>query len=96
MQKRRGDPPFDIAIEVKGFNDWIIHEDISAAVDAYLDGKPIAAWWQSKQVSATSGFEMVSTPVVAVANPGEAEFKYAILKAGETLQADDARTYLEF
>ena len=32
VQKRRGDPPFDIAIEVKGFNDWIIHEDIAAAV----------------------------------------------------------------
>jgi stage III sporulation protein AA len=36
VEKRRGDPAFDIAIEIRGFHDWIIHEDIGAAVDAYV------------------------------------------------------------
>jgi len=96
VQKRRGDPPFDIAIEVKGFNDWIIHEDIAAAVDAYLDGKPVAAWWQSKQIREEGGFEMVSTPVVAIANPGESTFKYALLAKGQHLPKHEDRSYLDF
>ena len=48
VEKRRGDPPFDIAIEIRGFNDWVIHEDIGKAVDAYLDGSSTAAWRHQK------------------------------------------------
>ena len=48
VEKRRGDSPFDIAIEIRGFNDWVIHEDIGAAVDAYLDGSTVPCWRHRK------------------------------------------------
>ena len=52
----RSDPAFDVAIEIRGFHDWIIHEDIGKAVDAYLDGASTPAWRHRKQpkMAATS------------------------------------------
>ncbi len=45
----RSDPAFDVAIEIRGFHDWIVHEDIGKAVDAYLDGVSTPAWRHRKQ-----------------------------------------------
>ena len=32
VEKRRGEPPFQVAIELRGFHDWIVHPRLSAAV----------------------------------------------------------------
>lgn len=37
-----------MAIEIRGFHDWIIHEDIASAVDAYLDAASTPAWRHRK------------------------------------------------
>jgi hypothetical protein len=39
VEKRRSEPPFQMAIELRGFHEWIVHPNLAAAVDAFLDGR---------------------------------------------------------
>ena len=55
VEKRKGDPPFDVAIEVRGFHDWIVHDNVGKAVDAYLEGAATPAWRHRKVVGVADG-----------------------------------------
>lgn len=60
-----------MAIEIRGFHDWVIHEDIASAVDAYLDGTSTPAWRHRKvsRTTAASSEAASSTSEAADAQP---------------------------
>ena len=60
VEKRKGDPPFDVAIEVRGFHDWIVHDNVGKAVDAYLEGAATPAWRHRKVVGVADGRHTVT------------------------------------
>jgi hypothetical protein len=52
--KRLAHPVFGKAVEVRGFSDWVVHENVAAAVDAILEGQPLQASWHSKRRARTA------------------------------------------
>eukprot|EP00947_MAST-08B_sp_MAST-8B-sp1_P000996 g996.t1 len=53
VQKRCGPAVFSGALELRGFSDWIHHDDVEKATDALLDFEPTPATWLH-QAQATS------------------------------------------
>ena len=43
VSRRYGTAVFGTAVELRGYTDWIVHEDLEAAVDSYLDYVPFEA-----------------------------------------------------
>lgn len=42
VRERRAPPTFDILVEIQGWNEVVVHEDVSDVVDRMLRGQPIA------------------------------------------------------
>jgi hypothetical protein len=36
VQRRHARAVFNTVIEIRGFDDWVVHEDVERAVDAYI------------------------------------------------------------
>ena len=54
VSKRTMPPVFGVAVEMRGFHDWVIHPNLEATIDAYLDHLPAPAVWR-RRVDVTSG-----------------------------------------
>ena len=100
VSKRTCPPVFSVALEMRGFHDWILHPNLEATIDAYLDHTPSPAEWR-RRVSVGSGataggggggggggpqqFRVESVPLAACHSAGNNNFAYAKLARGETL-----------
>ena len=49
VSRRYASCVFGAAIELRGFNNWIVHPDLESMVDAYLDYVPFPAQWRAKK-----------------------------------------------
>ena len=92
VEKRRSAPVFDVAIEVRGFHDWVVHPDVGAAVDAHCDGRPSPCWRHRKDVEAN---QVVVEPLVAMVGD-DAEFEYYHLEVGAALPPPGERVPVDF
>ena len=85
VQKRANSVVFGAAVELRGYHDWIVHDDLESAVDKYLDHRPFPASWR-----VVDGEEVLSTPLTGCRQSGSAVgFGYALLRRGESVGAGD-------
>tara|TARA_B110001452_G_C15222566_1_gene423803 strand:+ start:156 stop:1850 length:1695 start_codon:yes stop_codon:yes gene_type:complete len=85
VQKRANSVVFGAAVELRGYHDWIVHDDLESAVDKYLDHRPFSASWRQ-----LDGEEVTSTPLAGCRQSGSAVgFGYALLRRGESVGAGD-------
>ena len=99
VSRRCGQPVFGAAVELRGYYDWIVHEDLASAVDKYLDYVPFPAVWRVRQPAAglppmaneeICPHEIVSTPVLGCHQQGSTlGFAYAHLRPGERLPTSE-------
>ena len=87
VSRRMANCVFGAAVELRGFSDWILHADVEATVDAYLDRTPFTASWRQR---ATARPTVTSTPLVGVRQQGSSlGFAYARLRPGEIISTAD-------
>ena len=90
VSKRFGTAVFGTAVELRGYKDWIVHEDLEAAVDKYLDYVPFEASWRQRE-----GNEVVATPVVGCRQQGSSVgFAYARLRCSESLSSSEGVNFM--
>lgn len=81
---------FGAAIELRGFNNWIVHPDLESTVDAYLDYVPFPAHLREKKQGAIL---IESTPIVGIRQQGSSVgFCYAKLGVGESISMAEGET----
>ena len=91
VSRRYASCVFGAAIELRGFNNWIVHPDLESMVDAYLDYVPFPAQWRKKQGSSQPVIE--STPIVGIRQQGSSVgFCYAKLAVGESISMAEGET----
>ena len=81
VTKRTGGTVFGTAVELRGYYDFILHDDLEGAVDKYLDNLPMQASWRVRE-----GRDVISTPLIGCRQQGSVVgFGYARLRRGEKL-----------
>jgi len=65
VERRMGAPVFRAAVELRGFGEWVLHEDIEHTVDALLDGRPCRASRRTR-TSGAGGEAVTSEPLIGV------------------------------
>ena len=90
VSRRYGTAVFGTAVELRGYTDWIVHEDLEAAVDSYLDYVPFEASWRQRE-----GDQVLATPIVGCRQQGSSVgFAYARLRCGESLSSSDGVNFM--
>ena len=72
-------PVFGAAVEILGFTDWIIHERLESSVDAYLDRRPVQAFWHHLDEGMQ---DVVRRPVVGVPRGEGGGLTYVAVPSG--------------
>jgi len=82
VSKRINSAVFGAAVELRGYYDLVVHDDLENAVDKYLDAVPFPVSWRRRE-----GDESVrATPLVGCRQQGSAVgFAYAKLARGDSL-----------
>ena len=92
VSRRYASCVFGAAIELRGFNNWIVHPDLESMVDAYLDYVPFPAQWRAKK-QGSSRPVIESTPIVGIRQQGSSVgFCYAKLAVGESISMAEGET----
>ena len=90
VSRRYASCVFGAAIELRGFNNWIVHPDLESTVDAYLDYVPFPAHLREKKQGAIL---IESTPIVGIRQQGSSVgFCYAKLGVGESISMAEGET----
>lgn len=85
VQRRYGAPVFGVAVELRGFGEAIVHDDVQLAVDAALDSACSCAWWH--RADDKQGV-VRARPVIAVPSAsGGLGSAYACLEPGHSVSA---------
>ena len=92
VSRRNASCVFGAAIELRGFNNWIVHPDLESTVDAYLDYVPFPAHLREKKQDQGSSL-IESTPIVGIRQQGSSVgFCYAKLGVGESISMAEGET----
>jgi nucleoside-triphosphatase THEP1 len=92
VSRRYASCVFGAAIELRGFNNWIVHPDLESTVDAYLDYVPFPAHLREKKQDQGSSL-IESTPIVGIRQQGSSVgFCYAKLGVGESISMAEGET----
>ena len=90
VSKRFGAAVFGTAVELRGYKDWVVHDDLEAAVDKYLDYVPFEASWRQRE-----GESVLATPVMGCRQQGSSVgFAYARLRRGESLSSSEGVNFM--
>ena len=65
VSRRYGNAVFGAAIELRGFTDWVIHSNLEAAVDAFLDFRPFSAAWRATETVEPNPKQTLNVPLWA-------------------------------
>ena len=90
--RRRVSPPvFGAALELRGYSNWILHDNIEKAVDAYLANKPFPASHRvglDAEGAPAVGLpaQVRSTPLAGCRQKGGESFGYAKVARGHKLE----------
>lgn len=83
VSKRMQAAVFGAAVELRGYYDLVLHEDLESSIDKYLDYQPFMASWHQRD---DSGAHVRATPIVGCHQQGSTVgFAYAKLRRGESL-----------
>ena len=89
VNKRMGSAVFGVGVELRGYRDWVVHEDLEHAIDKYLDHAPFPASWRTvRDAGGAHGTPSLveATPMVGCRQQGSSiGFGYACLRLGESL-----------
>ena len=70
VRERRAPPTFDILVEIQGWNEVVVHEDVSDVVDRMLRGQPISPQLRSVDEHGQVQRRHAETKVAALFNNG--------------------------
>jgi hypothetical protein len=65
VSRRYGNAVFGAAIELRGFADWVVHSNLEAAVDAFLDFRPFSAAWRTTETVEPNPKQTLNVPLWA-------------------------------
>lgn len=88
VMMRKGKVLFNRAVELRGFTDWVVHDDLERTVSLALDGRCFPAFWHRG-----SEGKLIKTPVVGRLTKAGDTFDYFLLQTG-TPQTSPARAFV--
>eukprot|EP00035_Acanthoeca_spectabilis_P031910 m.16208 g.16208 ORF g.16208 m.16208 type:complete len:497 (+) comp5028_c0_seq1:1-1491(+) len=78
VMMRKGKVLFNRAVELRGFTDWVVHDDLERTVSLALDGRCFPAFWHRG-----SEGKLIKTPVVGRLTKAGDTFHYFLLQTGD-------------
>ena len=94
VQRRMATPVFGAAIELRGFGELVLHENVQSAVDAMLDLRPCPAVLH-RHIEEEEDNLVKADPILGIRQNGNA-FSYVRLPYGSSLPDDDDGVSVDF